>query len=71
MRAIATQLGRSSSTISRELTRNGSEPGARSRGKYVPYAAQKRAELRGRRPKRSKFDDVELVCCVRNSQDKL
>jgi len=25
----------------------------------VPYAAQKRAELRGRRPKASKFDDAE------------
>jgi len=36
-------------------------PGARGRGKYMPYAAQKRAELRGRRPKASKFDDAELA----------
>ena len=61
VRAIPIQLGRSPSTISRELTRNGPVPGARGRGKYMPYAAQKRAELRGRRPKASKFDDAELA----------
>jgi len=33
VRAIAIQLGRSPSTISRELTRNGPVPGARGRGK--------------------------------------
>ena len=64
VRAIAIQLGRSPSTISRELSRNGPEPGGRSGGKYVPYAAQKRAELRGRRPKASKFDDAELASVV-------
>jgi len=64
VRAIAIQLGRSPSTISRELTRNGPVPGARGRGKYVPYAAQKRAELRGHRPKASKFDDAELASVV-------
>jgi len=64
VRAIAIQLGRSPSTISRELTRDGPVPGARGRGKYVPYAAQKRAELRGRRPKASKFDDAELASVV-------
>ena len=62
VRAIGAQLGRSPSTVSRELTRNG--PASGSRGKYVPYAAQKRAELRGRRPKASKFDDAQLASVV-------
>lgn len=61
---IARGLGRHKSTISRELTRNGPGDGARGRGKYAPYAAQKRAELRGRRPKASKFDDPELASVV-------
>ena len=43
---IAAELGRSKSTICRELARNGS-----TRGKYAPYAAQKKAEWRARRPK--------------------
>ncbi len=68
VRTIGIQLGRSPSTISRELTRNSLEPGVSGRvrggGKYVPYAAQKRAELRGRRPKASKFDDAELASVV-------
>ncbi|MDQ3224825.1 MAG: IS30 family transposase, partial [Gemmatimonadota bacterium] len=64
VRTIATQIGRAPSTVSRELRRNGTEPGARARGKYTPYAAQKRAELRARRPKGSKFDDPELASLV-------
>jgi len=64
VRAIATQIGRSASTVSRELRRNGSKPGARGRGKYAPYAAQKRVELRGRRPKASKFEYAELAAVV-------
>jgi len=64
VRAIATQIGRSPATVSRELRRNGPEPGARARGKYAPYAAHKRAELRARRPKASKFDDPELASLV-------
>ncbi len=64
VRTIATQIGRAPSTVSRELRRNGPEPGARARGKYTPYAAQKRAELRARRPKASKFDDPELASLV-------
>jgi len=48
--AIATELGRSPSTVSRELRRNGPSPGVRAGGKCLPYAAQKRSELRGRRP---------------------
>jgi transposase, IS30 family len=62
VRAIARQVGRPASTISRELRRNG--PGTGTRGKYAPHAAQKRAELRGRRPKASKFDDPELASLV-------
>jgi len=49
VRAIATQIGRLPATVSRELRRNGPEPGARARGTYAPYAAQKRVELRARR----------------------
>jgi IS30 family transposase len=64
VRAIATQVGRSASTISRELRRNGPQTGPRARGKYAPYAAQKRAELRARRPKTSKFDNAELASVV-------
>ncbi len=64
VRTIATQIGRAPSTVSRELRRNGPGPGARARGKYTPYAAQKRAELRARRPKASKFDDPELASLV-------
>src|SRR5680860_839368 len=64
VRTIATQVARSPSTVSRELRRNGSRPGPRSRGTYAPYAAQKRAELRARRPKASKFDDPELASLV-------
>src|SRR5690625_710129 len=61
VRAIARQVGRSPSTISRELDRNGPQARARGRGKYAPYAAQKRAELRARRPKSSKFEHAELA----------
>ena len=64
VRAIAVQVGRSASTVSRELRRNGSETGPRGRGKYAPYAAQKRADLRGRRPKASKFEHAELASVV-------
>ncbi len=47
---MAVQLGRSKSTMCRELARNGSGG-----GKYVPYAAQKKAEWRARRPKPTKL----------------
>ncbi len=68
VRAIASEIARSPSTVSRELRRNGSQPGARKVVKYAPYAAQKRAELRGRRPKVSRFEDLELASLV---QEKL
>jgi len=64
VRAIAREVGRPASTISRELGRDVVKPGGRARAKYAPYAAQKRAELRGRRPKASKFDDPELASLV-------
>ena len=62
VRGIAGQIGRSPGTVSRELRRNGPAPDGL--GKYSPYAAQKRAELRGRRPKASKFDNLELASAV-------
>jgi len=62
VRDIAGQIGRSPGTVSRELSRNGQTPDGR--GKYSPYAAHKRAELRGRRPKASKFDHPELASVV-------
>ena len=66
VRAIAVGIGRSAATVSRELRRNGSAPTARRAGKYAPYAAQKQAELRGRRPKASKFDHLELADVVQS-----
>jgi len=64
--AIAGELGRSPATVSRELKRNGTALTARRAGKYAPYAAQKQAELRGRRPKASKFDHAELAAVVQS-----
>jgi len=63
VRAIARQLGRSPSTISRELSRNNPAATGR-RHKYPPYAAQRRAVEQGRRPKSSKFDNAELASVV-------
>jgi len=51
VRAIAADLGRSPSTISRELARN-SHPGS---GDYRPHAAQARADARRPRPKTGKI----------------
>ncbi len=65
VRSIAAQLGRSPSTVSRELRRNGPPSRPRAPAKtYAPYAAQKRADLRARRPKASKFDNPELALLV-------
>jgi len=66
VRTLSVGIGRSPATISRELRRNGSAPIGRRRGKYAPYAAQKQAELRGRRPKASKFDHLELADVVQS-----
>jgi IS30 family transposase len=51
VRAIAVQLGRSPSTVSRELRRNG-DGGS---GQYWPFAAQKLAARRRARPGRGKL----------------
>jgi len=66
VRAIAVGIGRSPATVSRELRRNGSAAPPRRPVKYSPYAAQKQAELRGRRPKASKFDHLELADVVQS-----
>jgi IS30 family transposase len=75
VREIAAGLNRAPSTISRELKRNGSSSSSSSsvkdrglRPRYAPYAAQKRAELRARRPKACKLDHALLVEVV---QDRL
>jgi IS30 family transposase len=63
LRAIAGQVGRSPSTISRELRRN-CEPGS---GQYRPFAAQRLAARRRARPGRGKLsaDPVlrQFVAC--------
>ena len=68
VRAIAREIGRCPSTVSRELQRSNAPTSVRNRAsnrvKYAPYAAQNRAELLGRRPKASKFDDLELASLV-------
>ncbi|MFJ5553007.1 IS30 family transposase [Streptomyces sp. NPDC093225] len=54
VRAIAAELGRSPSTVSREIRRNRTvDP--RGRWHYRPYAAQARADARRRRPKPGKI----------------
>ncbi len=72
VRAIAGELGRSPSTISRELRRN-QQPAAVPRQRrpppYAPYAAHKRAELRGRRPKPSKLEHRPLSAFVHAKMD--
>ncbi|WP_344545205.1 IS30 family transposase, partial [Streptomyces levis] len=56
VRAIAAELGRSPSTISREIRRNGMPlRGDASRWAYRPHAAQSRADARRPRPKPGKI----------------
>jgi IS30 family transposase len=56
VRAIAAELGRSPSTISREIRRNGMPlRGDRTRWAYRPHAAQRRADQRRPRPKLGKI----------------
>ena len=52
IRAIAAELQRAPSTVSREVRRNGGPV----RGRYGPFAADRFAEARARRPKRSKVE---------------
>lgn len=67
VRRIATELGRSPSTISREIRRN-RHPG---NGQYRPYAAQARAESRLPRPKPSKVaQNTELREFIQSHLDK-
>ncbi|WP_426363000.1 IS30 family transposase [Streptomyces sp. E-08] len=54
VRAIAAELGRSPSTVSREIRRNRTE-GTRGRWHYRPHAAQARADSRRPRPKPRKI----------------
>ncbi|WP_307717863.1 IS30 family transposase [Streptomyces sp. V4I23] len=56
VRAIAAELGRSPSTVSREIRRNGMPlRGDRFRWAYRPHAAQRRAQQRRPRPKPGKI----------------
>jgi IS30 family transposase len=54
LRVIAAELGRSPSTVSREIRRNGAG-GTRERWHYRPFAAQARADARRPRPKPRKI----------------
>jgi transposase, IS30 family len=54
VRAIAAELGRSPSTVSREIHRNRTN-GTRGQWNYRPYAAQARADARRPRPKPGKI----------------
>jgi IS30 family transposase len=59
VRSIAAELGRSPSTISREIRRNGIPlRGDISRLAYRPYAAQARADARKPRPKQGKISQL-------------
>jgi IS30 family transposase len=61
VRSIAAELGRSPSTVCREVRRN-AEPGS---GEYRPYAAQARAEARRGRPKQGKIaSSPELAALI-------
>jgi transposase, IS30 family len=60
MRSIATRLGRSASTISREVDRNWSSGGRD--GSYRASAAHRKAENRARRPKPSKLEQDRRLC---------
>ncbi|MGP3686037.1 IS30 family transposase [Streptomyces sp. IBSNAI002] len=68
IRAIAAELGRSPSTVSRELRRN-RHPG---NGQYRPFAAQARADDRRPRPKPRKISqNPELRAAVQAGLDEL
>jgi IS30 family transposase len=60
VRRIAAELGRSPSTISRELVRNRAPS-----GHYRPHAAENRCRARARRPKPRKLDRLELALQVK------
>ena len=68
VRAIAAELGRAPSTVSRELTRSQPPPSQARRSSrtagYAPYAAHTAAGVRARRPKPGKLADCELAGLV-------
>ncbi|MCG6495263.1 IS30 family transposase [Kitasatospora sp. A2-31] len=67
VRAIAAELGRSPSTVSREIRRN-RHPGS---GSYRPHAAQARADARRPRPKPGKIArDPQLRDFIQHHLDK-
>ena len=57
LRAIAAELGRAPSTVSRELRRNACP----AQNRYGPFAADRRAEERARRPKPGKVAHAPLL----------
>jgi IS30 family transposase len=67
VRAIAAELGRSPSTISREIRRNGHPVN----GQYRPHAAQARADARRPRPKPTKIgQNAELRDFIQDRLNK-
>ncbi|MFD5468821.1 IS30 family transposase [Kitasatospora sp. NPDC127059] len=70
VRAIAAELGRSPSTVSREIRRNRTH-GTRGQWHYRPYAAQARADARRPRPKPRKIsENTELRDAVQAMLDE-
>ncbi|UYM24474.1 IS30 family transposase [Streptomyces albus] len=70
VRAIAAELGRSPSTVSREIRRNRTE-GTRGHWHYRPHAAQARADARRPRPKPRKIhENPELRDAVQAMLDE-
>jgi IS30 family transposase len=70
VRAIAAELGRSPSTVSREIRRNRTD-GTRGQWHYRPHAAQARADARRPRPKPRKItENPELRAAVQAMLDE-
>ncbi|MET9189082.1 IS30 family transposase [Streptomyces tendae] len=70
IRSIAAELGRSPSTISREIRRNNRTVGTRGQWHYRPHAAQARADARRPRPKPGKIgQNPELRAFIQNHLD--
>lgn len=65
MSAIASRLGRSRSTVCREVARNRD----RGTGRYTPYRAGEMAAARRRRPKPRKLEDRRLAAAVQAKLD--
>lgn len=65
MSAIASRLGRSRSTVCREVARNRD----RGTGRYTPYRASEMVAARRRRPKPRKLEDRRLAAAVQAKLD--